>query len=193
MRTTVKPKYSCSFGASHSELLALVVLCCFALLEPKPRLRDMTIITVGAITGAGVVTGLLFAFSNFVLQALAKLPNEQGMHAMQQINQKIINPIFVALFLGTPLLCAVTGVHALMNLDMQGSVFSLCGSFLYLVGPFGITMLFNVPLNNQLAEADVPDADVVWPDYQVRWQRWNHTRTYIGVLSILLLAFGLIG
>ncbi|MCR9291781.1 MAG: DUF1772 domain-containing protein [bacterium] len=153
----------------------------------------MTIITVGAIAGAGVITGLLFAFSNFVMQALAKLPNEQGMHAMQEINEKIINPIFVAIFLGTPLLCAVIGVHALMNLDLEGSAFALCGSVLYLVGPFGITMLFNVPLNNQLAEAGASDADIVWPDYQVRWQRWNHTRTYIGIVAIVLLALGLIG
>lgn len=165
----------------------------YALLELEPRSHDMTIITVGAITGAGVVTGLLFAFSNFVMQALAKLPNEQGMHAMQEINEKIINPIFVAFFLGTPLLCAVIGVYALMNLDMAGSTFSLCGSILYLVGPFGITMLFNVPLNNQLAKAGVPDADVVWPNYRVRWQRWNHTRTYVGIVSIVLLAFGLMG
>ena len=153
----------------------------------------MIIISVGAVTGAGVVTGLLFAFSSFVLQALAKLPNEQGMHAMQEINKKIINPIFVAFFLGTPLLCAVVGVNALMHLDIAGSAFSLCGSLLYLVGPFGITMLFNVPLNNQLEKAGVADADVVWPDYQVRWQRWNHTRTYVGIVSIVLLAFGLIG
>lgn len=152
----------------------------------------MTIITVGAITGAGVVTGLLFAFSNFVMQALATLPNEQGMRAMQEINKRIINPVFVAFFLGTPLLCSVIGVDAFMNLDGKGSVFSICGSILYLAGPFGITMLFNVPLNNRLAEAGVSDADVVWPDYQVRWQRWNHKRTYIGIVSIGLLAFGLI-
>lgn len=163
------------------------------LLELEPPTHDMTIITVVAITGAGVVTGLLFAFSNFVMQALAKLPNEQGMHAMQEINEKIINPIFIAFFLGTPLLCAVIGVNALMNLDMEGSAFLLCGSVLYLFGPFGITMLFNVPLNNQLAEAAAPDAEVVWPDYQLRWQRWNHTRTYVGIVSIVLLAFGLIG
>jgi uncharacterized membrane protein len=136
---------------------------------------------------------LLFAFSNFVMQALSKLPNEQGMHAMQEINEKIINPIFIVFFLGTPLLCTVIGLNALMDLDLEESAFSLGGSVLYLVGPFGITMLCNVPLNNQLAKAGVPDADVVWPDYQVRWQRWNHARTYIGVVSIVLLALGLAG
>ncbi|QDV66283.1 anthrone oxygenase family protein [Crateriforma conspicua] len=153
----------------------------------------MEILIVGAITGAGVVTGLLFAFSNFVMQALATMPNEQGMRAMQRINEKIINPIFVAFFLGTPLLCAVVGVDALMNLESERSGLLLGGAILYLVGPFAITVLFNVPLNNRLAEASLSEADVVWPDYQWRWQRWNHTRTYVGIVSIVLLAVGLIG
>ena len=150
----------------------------------------MTLVFIGAITGAGIVTGLLFAFSNFVMRALAKLPNEQGMFAMQEINEKIINPIFVAFFLGTPLLCAAIAVNALTDLKSVGSTYSLLGAILYLVGPFGITMLFNVPLNNKLARAEVADADAVWPDYQLRWQRWNHARTSIGILAIVFLTLG---
>lgn len=151
----------------------------------------MTLITIAAIAGAGVITGLLFAFSNFVMQALATLPDEQGMFTMQQINEKIINPIFLAFFLGTPLLCAIIAVNASIVLGSPGSVFLLVGAISYLVGPFGITMLFNVPLNNRLAAAASHDAQIVWSDYQVRWQRWNHVRTCIGVASIVLLAAGL--
>ena len=78
-----------------------------------------------------------------------------------------------------------------MALGSPGSVALLIGSILYLVGPFGITMMFNVPLNNRLAEAAAEDANTTWPEYQIRWQRWNHLRTYIGVLAIILLAAGL--
>jgi uncharacterized membrane protein len=78
-----------------------------------------------------------------------------------------------------------------MNLDASGNLLLLIGAICYLIGPFGVTMICNVPLNNRLAEAESPDADEVWADYQIRWQRWNHVRTYIGVLSILLLATGL--
>jgi uncharacterized membrane protein len=62
-----------------------------------------------------------------------------------------------------------------------------------LIGPYGITVLFNVPLNNQLAGMDVSNADKIWPMYQKKWQRWNHIRTYIGVASIILMALGLAG
>jgi uncharacterized membrane protein len=151
----------------------------------------MTSITITAIVGAGVVTGLLFAFSNFVMQALATLPKEQGMFAMQQINEKIINPVFLTFFLGTPILCVIIAVNASIAPRSPGSVVLLLGSISYLLGPFGITVLFNVPLNNRLAAADIRDADGIWSDYQVRWQRWNHVRTYVGVASIILLAAGL--
>ena len=64
-------------------------------------------IVVAAVAGAAMVTGLLFAFSNFVMRALAELDSEYGIYAMQQINEKIINPIFLFFFLGTPLIVSV--------------------------------------------------------------------------------------
>lgn len=151
----------------------------------------MTYIIVAAIVGAGLITGLLFAFSNFVMSALADVSNQNGMLVMQRINERIINPVFAFLFFGTPLLCLIIAIGSGMNLDAQGSFLLLLGSICYLIGPFGITMLFNVPLNNRLATAEVPQADAVWTDYQVRWQRWNHARTYVGVASIVLLTAGL--
>ena len=151
----------------------------------------MTSIVVMAITGAGVVTGLLFAFSNFVMRALAALPNDKGMFAMQRVNETILNPVFLILFFGTPILCVLVVLNSALELGSSGNRFLFTGALAYLIGPFGITVLFNVPLNNKLAEAERSIADEVWPVYQKQWQRWNHVRTYIGVVSIVLLATGL--
>jgi uncharacterized membrane protein len=150
-----------------------------------------TIIIAIAVTGAGLITGLLFAFSNFIMRALADLPSDKGMFAMQRINEKIINPLFIVLFLGTPILCLVIVVNALQAVNEPGSVPLLIGAIAYLLGPFGITMLFNVPLNNVLASTDISDAEKAWAMYQVRWQWWNHMRTYIGIASIVFMAIGL--
>lgn len=136
-------------------------------------------------------TGLLFAFSNFVMNALADLPLDKGMFAMQRINEKIINPIFLVLFLGTPILCSLIAVYAGLRINEPGSLFLLVGALTYLIGPFGITMLFNVPLNNQLARANGSDSNEIWLMYQKKWQRWNHIRTYIGVASVVFMATGL--
>lgn len=151
----------------------------------------ITIIVVAAISGAGLVTGLLFAFSNFVMRALADLPADKGMFAMKRINETIINPIFLILFLGTPLMCSIIVLNSAQNINESGNFFLLVGALAYLIGPFGITMLFNVPLNNLLARTDASDAEKIWPMYQKKWQRWNHIRTYIGVASVILMAIGL--
>jgi len=151
----------------------------------------ITVIIVASISGAGLVTGLLFAFSNFVMRALADLPSDKGMFAMQRINETIINPVFLMLFLGTPILCLVIAVNSGLTINEPGSLFQLVGAFGYLIGPFGITMLFNVPLNNLLARADISNSDEIWPMYQKKWQRWNHIRTYIGVASVVFMAMGL--
>jgi uncharacterized membrane protein len=85
----------------------------------------MIYIIVTAIVGAGLVTGLLFAFSNFVMRALAELSNDNGMLAMQQINEKIISPIFMLFFLGTPVLCIILVVSTVINLEASGNLFLL--------------------------------------------------------------------
>ena len=151
----------------------------------------MEIIIVASIVGAGLVTGLLFAFSNFVLRALADLPPDKGMFAMQRINETILSPTFMLLFLGTPILCLIVAVKAALALDEPGMPWLLFGALGYLTGPLCITVFFNVPLNNQLARADISEADEVWPMYRRKWQGWNHVRTYVGVASLVLLAIGL--
>jgi uncharacterized membrane protein len=149
------------------------------------------VIIITSILGAGLVTGLLFAFSNFVMKALADLPSDQGMLAMQKINVAIINPVFMLLFLGTPLLSCVITFAAIQSINEPGSLCLLIGALAYIVGPFGVTMLFNVPLNNMLASTDLVAADDIWPMYQKKWQLWNHIRTSIGVVSIVLMSIGL--
>ena len=131
-------------------------------------------VVVAAIAGAGIITGLLFAFSNFVMRALAELQHEHGMFAMQQINEKIINPVFLFFFLGTPLLCLVIGIHSLLHMTDPHNVLLLAGSLGYIIGPFGITVRCNVLLNDKLAAVQPADGADVWAKYQIDWQRWNH-------------------
>ena len=100
--------------------------------------------TVLAAVGSGLMAGLLFAFSNFVMKALTRLPPEQGMAAMQLINVTIINPVFLLLFLGTAVLCAVLALYSVLQWQST-TVWLLVGCVLYLVGTVGVTMAFNVP------------------------------------------------
>lgn len=148
-------------------------------------------VIIVALVGAGVISGLLFAFSNFIMRALSELPNEYGMVAMQRVNDKIINPIFAVLFFGTPLACAIIIAVTIRSMNVDGYLALFLGALAYLVGPLGITMLRNVPLNNKLARTPRENAESEWPAYQRRWQFWNHIRCYAGVLATFLLALGL--
>ena len=51
-----------------------------------------------ATIGSAVSGGIFFAFSTFVMQALAKQPTSQGIATMQSINITVINPWFMAAF-----------------------------------------------------------------------------------------------
>ena len=51
-----------------------------------------------ATVGSAVSGGIFFAFSTFVMQALAKQPTSQGIATMQSINITVINPWFMAAF-----------------------------------------------------------------------------------------------
>src|ERR1700674_554363 len=73
--------------------------------------------TLAAAAGAGVVGGVLFAFSTFVMPALRSLPDEQGMAAMQAINKFAPAPVFMSALFGTGLLSCGLGIAALAPLD----------------------------------------------------------------------------
>ncbi len=143
-----------------------------------------------ALVGGGLITGLLFAFSLVVMRALLELPPEEGMSTMQRINVLIVRPLFLLPFLGTALLCVVLAVGALWQ-GGAGSIALAGGALAYLLGPLGVTMAFNVPLNNRLARVDLREAQLLWPRYVNDWLRWNHVRTALGAVSIALLAWGL--
>lgn len=129
--------------------------------------------------GCGLIAGVFFAFSVFVMSGLARLPAAQGMTAMQSINITVINPLFMTVFMGTTLSCLVLGVTSLLHWNQPGAAFLLAGALLYVVGTFGVTAAFNVPLNDALAGAKPGTAEgaQLWSNYLTVWVLWNHVRT----------------
>ena len=61
------------------------------------------VLTLLAALGCGVVAGVFFAFSAFVMKALGHLPAEQGIAAMQAINVAAVTFAFMAALFGTAL------------------------------------------------------------------------------------------
>jgi uncharacterized membrane protein len=147
--------------------------------EGTAMLTGPFIVTLLAALGSGIMAGLFFAFSTFVMQALGKRPAPVGIAAMQSINQTILSPIFFAVFFGTALLSLVLAVLALLGWSGTGTGWRLAGALLYLIGSIAVTMLFNVPLNNRLAAVapDSAEGATLWSHYVKVWTAWNHART----------------
>ncbi len=146
-----------------------------------------------SILGCGLIAGVFFAFSSFVMSALARLQPTQGIAAMQSINITVINPLFMVPFLGTAAACIFLLVNSLLKWHQPGAVYLLLGSLLYLIGTFGVTVIFNVPLNEALATVDPGSADGVklWSSYLANWTLWNHVRTVAALAATALFSIGL--
>ncbi len=140
-----------------------------------------------AVVGAGLTVGTLFAFSAFIMSALKRLDEAEGIRAMQQINKTVYTPWFMGPFFGTTFLSAGAVVLALMSMDQQWWLPLLCAGLLFVVGVFGITAVGNVPLNTKLASLDSDNVATAefWRHYIVIWTRWNHARVVLGTLSII--------
>jgi uncharacterized membrane protein len=137
------------------------------------------ILTLLSALGSGIMAGLFFAFSAFIMQAFGKRPAPVGIAAMQSINETILKPVFFLVFFGTALVSLVLAVLALIGWSDVGSGWRLAGALLYLIGAIGVTMQWNVPLNNQLAKAapDSTEGATLWTHYLKVWTQWNHLRT----------------
>ena len=137
----------------------------------------------------GVMAGVYFAFSAFVMRSLDAIEAPAGMVAMQSINRIIVQSSFLPIFFASTAACAVLAVLALLDLSAPGALWAFIGSALYIVGMFIVTLVGNVPLNNRL-EATAPDgADgaEMWALYMHKWTVWNHIRTIACSVSLMLL------
>lgn len=135
--------------------------------------------------GAGLIGGVFFAFSVFVMKALALLPASQGIAAMQRINVVVLNPVFFGVFIGTAVFAAVCVLAGFFPWGTPKSMLLLGAGLSYLGGSFGVTAAFNVPRNERLSSmaADSPQAAAYWPVYVHEWTRWNHVRTAASLVS----------
>lgn len=83
----------------------------------------------GAILGCGLIAGSFYAFSTFVMQALAQLPPSAGIAAMQSINIVVINGLFLGAFFGTAIACFILTSFAVRAWRQPRAACLISGSF----------------------------------------------------------------
>ncbi len=151
------------------------------------------LLTLLAALGCGMMAGVFFAFSAFVMKALARLPAKQGIAAMQAINVAAVTFAFMAALFGTALACGVLAVWALFAWDERFAPYLLVGSALYLVGTILLTIAYHVPRNEALARVEPYSADAEghWRRYLSSWTAWNHVRAVAALAAATTLIIAL--
>ena len=151
----------------------------------------MKVALVTSGIGFALMAGVYFTFSTFVMRSLGALPGGEGIAAMRSINRVILSSGFMPLFWGTTLAALALVGWGAMQWGEPGMGLVALGGLLYLVGMFGVTAVFNVPLNEGLDAVDSGAAARVWDTYLVVWTRWNHVRTVLSLGAAGLVVAGL--
>lgn len=159
----------------------------------NPWLPPLVILTT---LGSSLMAGLFFIFSNTVIEALSALPEDMAISAMQAINRVIINPLFLVVFMGTGLLSLGVIASSLARWGDPGSLWALVGALVYLAGGLTVTIVGNVPLNEQLALVDplaLPQpSGFGWTAFTSRWLPLNHLRTFSCTGAVLAFLVSLL-
>ena len=148
-----------------------------------------------SILAYALVAGVFLAFSDFIMRSLAITGGTGGVEAMQVINREVFRWIFMTLFLGMAAVSAIIVVYAWTSLSGPVSVIILSAAVIYLVGCFGVTVFFNVPMNEALAGMELSSSstkDYWLQTYVPRWTFWNSVRTGASAVSSALLLLGLL-
>ena len=148
-----------------------------------------------SVIAYALVAGVFLAFSDFIMRSLAMTSGDGGVEAMQAINREVFRWVFMALFLGMAPVSLVIGGYAWINLSGAPALLILSAAIVYLVGCFGVTIVFNVPMNEALAgKALSTEAtrDYWLQTYVPNWTLWNTVRTVASTAAAALLLVGLL-
>jgi len=154
------------------------------------------IVLVLATLLTGLSAGLCFTWSNAVTTGLANLENLSYLKAFQQMNRTILNPTFFLVFFG-PVFLGALGTYLVRNGNPMTFWLVLTAVLLYFFGVALVTVFGNVPLNEMLDKTDLLEigaesAASLRKKFENPWNSYHCIRTYISVLSFLLLLVSLI-
>ena len=149
------------------------------------------------VTLTGLIAGLFYGYQCSVVNGLGSLADKEYLAAFQGINKAILNPLFFLSFLGTLVLMAITVYCSHRCGATHVLPFLITAAAVYGIGVFGITILFNVPLNEMLAAFDLEAATgqqlhEMRLRFEAKWNLWHLIRTIASILSFILLCLPLI-
>src|SRR3954453_17684906 len=122
-----------------------------ALAKFNGGMTALDLVTLVTALGCGLVAGVFFAFSSFVMAGLARLSAPEGVAAVQSINRTVITASFMLAWLGSGALCVAVAAWSVAAAGGHDTA-AIAAPASSRAGSVGVTFAANVPLN------DRPDA-----------------------------------
>lgn len=152
-------------------------------------MKMTTVLLIITAVLTALIAGLFYAYSCSVVLGLGKLNDIEYLKAMQNINREILNPVFFMSFMGTAILLPVSAF--MLRGEQPAFIFLLLATLAYIIGVFGVTVIGNVPMNDQLDQFDISGSTTeaikqMRDNFENRWNFLNNIRTVFSVISIIL-------
>ncbi len=149
------------------------------------RALDATV--VAAAVGSGITAGVYFAFSTFVMRALAARPGDRSIEAMQAINRRAVTPLFMTALFGTAAAAVALGIEGIDARSTREGQLLLAGASAYLAS-VALTVAVHVPRNERLAAVATSSSEAarIWRRYSRAWTAGNHVRTACALAACAL-------
>lgn len=145
---------------------------------------------VAATLGAGLNAGFFYAFAHDVMPALRQADDADFVRGFRALDRRVYNPFFMVVFLGTPVLAAVTVLLLAVSSATAPLLWAVAALVLAL-GTVAITGTVHVPMNGRLQALGpverITGLYLVRGEFEQRWVRWNLVRTGTSVASFACL------
>lgn len=138
-----------------------------------------------AILSRGIVSGIFFAFSDFIMKSLASISETGAINAMTEINRRVYRSIFIIGIWAVALLGALLIYAGAFHTEPAVSIWLIAGGSIYIIGVVAASFLFNIPMNHKLESlgSNDPKSSNYWKHYLTTWTRWNHIRSGSATIS----------
>ncbi|WP_436786265.1 DUF1772 domain-containing protein [Yinghuangia sp. YIM S10712] len=159
------------------------------------RRDPLAALLVASVVLSGLIAGVYYCFACAVIPALGGVDDRVFIDVMQRVNVKIENPVFFLSFFGAfvvPVAAALVqrrrGGGAVLRWIVAGVVLHALSA--------AVTIVFNIPLNNELSDAGSPaaiaDPRAVRGDFEDPWVAWNIVRTLLSTAAIAALGHAML-
>jgi uncharacterized membrane protein len=160
------------------------------------ELSIKTFFLFGSVILTGLSAGLFYSWSVSVIPGTQNVVDSTYLETMQSINREILNPLFFLIFFGSLVFLGITSVYEFYNNQLT-FWFVLSATITYLIGTLGVTVIGNVPLNDQLAALKLKEMNVnhlaeFRKSYEIKWNQFHLVRTVFAVISFISIVLALL-